>query len=392
MTYRSSDFTAELQAVPDTNPPPCALDLDVVRSRGRALRRRRRNVGVGAGIAAAGLATALVFALAPHPGPSSAPSPPAGGARHSASAAHDPLFSFATFGWLPAGLRLSGAQPDHIVASNGSSEIDLTTYPAGTKPPQTCGAIPAGMNPNPAPGAPNSCDTTAPDVDGHKAYWAMPPGLLARQIGYVELDWEYAPNAWVLEDANIGTDVSDDIVATVYKVADSARFGPAAPIPLPFHIPSIPSEMKTFTMIWQAAPSAARGFQPRNDWMGADLMVGKPATKADNTTWGLEFTTQPSVSAFPSSGESEIGGTPEPAKDIRHLSIDGHQAIELNDASDGANQALVVHDVDGLDFKLTAYGANAIRDLDRMGGIVAYYHSIQIFGANPQDWTTDVLG
>lgn len=393
MTYSTTDFTAELRAVPDTNPPPCTVDLEAVRARGTALQRRRRGLGIGGGLATAGLATALVFTLAPHSGPSRAAFAPASGSGRSRGT--DPLASTAAFGWLPAGLHLSGAQPDHIVASDGDSEFDVTAYKAGERPASSCSSplTVTGAGPTaPTTGNQTPCDTAAPDVNGHHAFWALAPGAFAGLVGFDELDWEYAPDAWAVLDANIGEDTSRDIVGTMYKVAESVRFGAAVPIPLPFHLVSVPKGLSLEKAMWQGEPPAARGSVPRGDWIGAELSFGARDSSASLAPF-IDLRTEPSTSTFPAPGELTAGGDPVSAADVRHLTVDGHQAVLIDVTDNGGSiQVLIVHDVAGVDFTLTVASTKPIAEVDAVGGIVAYYKSIEVLGANPKNWTTDVIG
>jgi hypothetical protein len=395
MTYRSTDLTEELRALVESSSlPPSALDLGEACARGRSARRRRRAAGVGGGVAGTCLAVALAVALLP--GASPVAHPPAPAAGTAASPTGDPLATTITFGWLPDGLHFSGAivgsdtGQDSVEASNGTTEFDVTALKAGERPPQTCGdvtIVPAGAY------TPPPCYQKAPDVGGREAYWSLAPDDAdAHFDGYVELDWEYAPNAWAYLDANVGSDTSNDIVATVYRVAEGVRFGNAKPIPLPFHLPAAPADMPNTGAIWVEAPTAARGPQPRNNWIGVQLTWAEPVSKtADSSALGFILT--PSTSTFPTAAELKIGGNAVPAQGVKHITVDGHEALVLTATSDGEpDQALVVHDVGGGDFTLTAFNSLAIHELDAAGGIVAYYKSMQVLGMDRSDWTTDVIG
>lgn len=145
-------------------------------------------------------------------------------------------------------------------------------------------------------------------------------------------------------------------------------------------------------LVWQAEPSAARGPQARNNWIGVDLTWAKPVSGSSDTS-GFDFLLESSTSAFPTASELKIGGATVPAQGVQHLTLDGHQALLLTSTYNGEpNQALVVHDIGGGDFTLTAFNSLAIQQLDAAGGIVAYYHSMQVLGMNPSNWTTDFVG
>jgi hypothetical protein len=398
MTYRSADLTAELHAVVDTDPPPCTLDLDDARVRGSAVRRRRRAAGAGSALAAVGLATVLAFALVPLAGSSSDQVTPADGGGRTVFA-HDPLSTTVAFGWLPDGLHLSGGGIDSIVATDGTSEFDVSSLGPDSSPRCiAASSIPTSGGPGVAKTVtikdPVPCGTRAPDVSGHTAHWITAPGTEeARAAGFVELQWEYAPHAWAYLRAYIGRDVSNDIVSTMYKVAESVRFGAAEPEPLPFRLPSAPAGMKLAGVSWQTQP---RPHASAGDWTapGADLSFS--GTKADPSTHlvaSMDFVIRPSSSTFPTAGEVNVGGEPAPASDVQHITVDGRQAVLIDDSRGQVHvEQLIVHDVDGADFRLTAVNQQAIADVDAAGGIVDYYRSMDVLGADRSDWTTDVIG
>lgn len=241
----------------------------------------------------------------------------------------------------------------------------------------------------------NSCYAAAPDVDGHAAFWNIAPsGARPNSNGYVELVWECAPRTWAFVDANVGDDTSSDIVGTVYKVAESVRIGAPERVPLPFHLPAVPKGMRLEMVMWRDGPLAARAFQPRENWLGADLTYGIPYPKA-NPPAAIDFETTQSGSSFPTSVELQAGGDPVPAKDVRHLTVDGHQAIEVDvtAAQHTPIESLTIHDIGGEDFTLTVVAKQAVEYVDGQGGIVAYFDSTHVFGGtDPNGWTTDVVG
>ena len=53
---------------------------------------------------------------------------------------------------------------------------------------------------------------------------------------------------------------------------------------------------------------------------------------------------------------------------------------------------LLVHDLDGVDFTLSAYNTTALAAVNAEGGMLGYYHAMRVLGADPGDWTTDVVG
>lgn len=396
MTYRSADLTAELRDLVDAEPPPCALDLDAARARGLIFRRRRRATRVGGSVAGTCLAVLLVFAFVVHgAAPGAEPDGSASGSAApvpSPATVHDPLSPLVYFGWLPTGVHLTGSTGTYTTASDGSTEFGVMALAPGKPVSHQCSDSSPVAATALVHGEPPQCNVIAPDVNGHPAYWAFPPGSADAFVGFVELVWQYAPNAWALLDANIGKDVSNDIVPTVYKVAESLQFK-ANSLPLPFHLPSAPAGLVTMTVRWQGAPSAARGSQPGNKWIGVDLSYSSPPSGTEPASI-FDLTTDVPAAKFPTAAQLRISANPTPAKDIKYLTIDGLQAVTVIGALDGGEpiERLVVHDVDGVDFALSASGTKAIAAVNAAGGLVGYYHAMQVLGADPANWTTDVIG
>lgn len=101
----------------------------------------------------------------------------------------------------------------------------------------------------------------------------------------------------------------------------------------------------------------------------------------------------PSGGSFPTSAELEVAGSPVPSKAVQYLSVEGRQAILIETTYQQMPiWVLVVHDVDGVDVTLTATDTLAVTDIQAAGGLVSYFESIKVFGANRADWTTDVVG
>lgn len=389
MTYRSADLTAELRGLVDAEPPPSAVDLDAARARGLTYRKRRRATQVGGSVAGTCLAVLLVFALVVQGAPAAKPADSAtGGATSTAgpATAHDPLTPLVSFGWLPAGVHLTGSSGTEITASDGSTEFEVMALAPGKPMSHQCSdsspvAATATDQVGPAP-----CNVIAPDVNGHPAYWSFAPSTDPHGPGFAELVWQYAPNAWASLDANIGSDTSNDIVPTVYKVAESLRFK-ANSLPLPFHLPAAPAGLITMTVRWEGAPSA------RGKWVGVDLSYSCPPL-GNVPASILDLSTAVPAAGFPTKLQLQVGLKPTPSKDIKYLTVDGHQAVTVTTATDDdeALERLIVHDVDGVDFTLSAFGTKAIADINAAGGLVGYYHSMEVLGADRANWTTDVIG
>ncbi|HTJ66536.1 MAG TPA: hypothetical protein VL551_03300 [Actinospica sp.] len=366
MTYRSADLTAEFEALANTTPPPGTFDLDAARARGAIVRRRRRMAKASSGLVATGLAAVLAVSLVPNSAPSAA------SATTNPSAGTDPFASTISFGWLPDGARVSGGSADELTAGDSTSQFNLTALAAGSEP--RC--------------QPNGCTTKAPDVNGHTAYWIT----LTAHSGFTGLDWEYAPNAWAELDAKVGDNASSTVASIMHKVAENAQFGTAKPIPLPFHLPAIPAGMKAAFALWRTEREIAPDVRLAGNGVGADLEFGIQ-DRSTNAVSTMEYLIQPSGSTFPTSEELEVNGKQVPAGDIQHVTVEGRQAVVINTTADKAPvQELIVHDIDGADFTLTAVNPQAMAFLDSAGGIIDYYKSIEVLGADPNAWTTDVIG
>lgn len=385
MTYRGADLTAELRTLVDAEPPPCTLDLDEARARGLSARRRRRAVGVGGGLTGTCLALLLVLQLLPVAG--SAPRPAAPVTSFDPSSAKDPLTTAASFGWLPAGMAVVGADSGSaLTARDGAFAVSVTVLGRGRKPPVPCATQDPRNDSTSPPGA-DLCHPPAPSVEGHPAYWYYAPGGPAKNPLTAELVWEYAADSWATLNVVLPGD-SARVQATLYRVAENVRIGPGQPVPMPFHLPAAPRG-------WQVERvSTFNGPIQGGTLTEAELSYTPRDTGTKQTIeQSLSFDVLGSMATFPSSGQLTAVGQQVPASGVQHVTVNGHEAVLLHDTYKGMPvEVLWVHDMAGVDLNIFALGSSAVAWLDANGGILAYAKTVQVFGADPTRWTTDVIG
>ncbi|MFC1437488.1 hypothetical protein ABUW04_04395 [Streptacidiphilus sp. N1-10] len=299
MSSQIDDLTAKLDALALEDPPESRIDLARACHDGIRSRRRRRSLGVLAGAAGVGTAAALTAALLPglsHPAALTDPAAGSAGANPAASAAAGAPATFrstvpAAFGWLPANAKQvnagydgSGANYAASTKSDGGASIYLTFYDV-TAPPQAGKAV----NPTSGPssdrskasaaaggaGTPTLYEVTAPDVNGHRAYWLTATKGDPTNGGDATLVWQDAGGKWLsVEGSGLG---GDPVQATLEHIAGTVRVG-TTDLALPVRIKGMPNG----TVVQQAALGTSAH--------GAGALV--------NLTVDLSVGTQGSINVF----------------------------------------------------------------------------------------------
>ncbi|MQY04264.1 hypothetical protein [Actinomadura macrotermitis] len=369
------DLKEHLERIADTpraDRPP--VDVAAGAARGRRALRRRRALG-GAGLAAVMAASGAVVAVQSR---DTAPPPVT-----LAGSASNPLMQRASFGWLPPGYRVTSREEQHayhgfgqfVAVADGPVRFE---YGAITLTADFTGREPElATSPD---GVLERRHRTSP-VNGHRAYWAIPPGRYDPESRPVELRWEYAPRNWAVLQVSDKT-VAD--AATVRRIAESATLTGPRPTKLPVRISGLPTELRTAPVrqvkLTDRAPVAfSMGFS------GPDAAINLWTARSPSQYLSMVETGQPIVP------NTRIGGRPAY---VRHAVPDpmAERHPELGPGRfGGTREVLWVFGVDGFDVQLSV----ATKDLGVLrpcGGLLGLYRRIKVLGPDPAKWTTAPFG
>jgi hypothetical protein len=347
-------------------PGSSRVDTGLAHRQGRARLRWRRAGMAGAPVAAAAAVAAVVLAVgaAAPPGPSPLSGP-------TAPRQFNVLDPYLSFGWLPAGLSpVEGGTSRQLVwldarhTFNSAPGWSVGLYAAGQ-----CHVTGQKLKCR-APHATTELITgRAPDVAGHRAFWAgrYKPG---------DLVWQYARDGWAylsLPGAYASTRLALYRREAI-RVASQVRYGAATPpLLFPFQLTDLPSRWQVSSLAYVPdagvllASQLALGAGPPN--LGADggliyetglpYFFFEPATRVTETC---------------GRGTTEI--------------INGYPVV-LNHRAEGTliNQSLCAGKADGLSLSISQFGAHpAISAADLFG------HHMRLLGRNPAHWTPNPIG
>jgi hypothetical protein len=226
------DQLTRVAATPRTT--PYRIDIEAARRSARRIRRTRLAAAATGVVAVAGLAVAGL----PHLTQGQYAASPA---RHP-----DPLIEHAPFGWLPAGFAYSGVSQDEQLTqttATPTSDAVRATLPPDTRNVAYISLMEArGTRPDldKLTGGLWAHRTVAPPVNGHPAYWVVPPGRASVGQPYdAELWWQNQPGHWVAVET-VGL-IPADIAGTVGRIARTITFGRARPVPMPLRATGLPA-------------------------------------------------------------------------------------------------------------------------------------------------------
>lgn len=240
--------------------PPIRPVGDKVLRAGIRLRRRRRAALAAIPVLAAAAVTAVVLATAAAPGRPApvAPVRPAGAAPHQFS----PFIAYAAFGWLPAGYELleGGTTRGSTYQVAGPPSLAtrpwyLLAYPAGgCQLTKARGLLCKAYYPF----GPLALTSRAPDVNGHRAYWAT--AYADHPSPEPVLAWQYASGSWAVLELGKTKPLDAHWRHMAVKAASHARFGGHAEPPVAF-----PVQFTGLPASWRLI-SGVRAWMP--EWNG----------------------------------------------------------------------------------------------------------------------------
>jgi hypothetical protein len=362
-----------------TGEPPIGPVGDKVLSAGVRL-RRRRGAALAAAISLLAAATVTVVALATAaPGRPAAIAPvrPATVVPHQFS----PFIAYAVFGWLPAGSQLlmggTSRGSTYEIAAWGSLSPRpwyLLAYPAGgcqlTKARGLmCKAY--------YPFGPLALSSRAPDINGHRAYWAT---AYASQRPYRALAWQYAPGSWAVLELGKWKPLNTRWRQVVVKAASNVRFGvdAAPPVAFPVRLTGLPAS-------WHLI-SGVRAWMPY--WNG--VTYRRHGQVLYGSEWSVSTT---AVSTGPRAGPRflftiGLAAQHNPCRVASqappvHEVVNGYPVIVTRDPY---GQTLCAADAGGLSVTIHEFGNHPTVDV-----VSLFAHHVQLLGTSPAHWAAQPI-
>jgi hypothetical protein len=338
----------------------------------------RRAAGWGGAVAALLLVIAMVAAaLAAAPGPPAAVAPvrPAAAVPGQFS----PFIAYAAFGWLPAGYKVleggttRGSTYQVAWRPSSSTAWYLVAYPAGG-----CQLTKARGLLCPAyyPFGPLALTSRAPDINGHRAYWATAYAAYPPSPRVV-LTWQYAPGSWAVLELGKTKPLGTHGRHQAWQAASHARFGVHAepPVAFPVQLAGVPAS-------WHLI-SGVRAWMPY--WNGVTYQPDGQVLSASE--WSVSTT---AASTGPRAGPRFLFTIGLAAKHnscrvlrLGHTMrkvVNGYPVIVTRGP---AGQTLCAADAGGLSVTIYEFGNHPTVDVASL-----FAHHLELLGASPAHWAT----
>ena len=386
----------------DGEQPPTRISIPAAGRRARARQRRRQLVAIASpvltaaaviGVVASGALVGADHDAGPVPpgsGGTAAPTPSLTQASPPVATGSllNPLQIPLTFGWLPAGQHIrnigTGRAGMFINAGSGWSLGVYALGPCQSRPiPKKIGhaelSCTGGIM---GTGEPMPIVSSAPDIQGHRAYWLGAPGPY--------LAWQYAPGRWAAlqyptkAPAHNGAGLPSlshsaelEKSALAVKVADHTIVGPTAtPIRFPAQLTGVPAswQVSSTDLIPRAGTLAADRYQITS---GPVVLVPDSPGMPDNT---------PQISIVPArphtaNNTCSFFGGRRPV----HQVIGGYRVQTVSIPRQHL-QELCAADADGLFVYIYLAGSHPALSASR---IFAHLH---LLGTDPANWTSKPIG
>ena len=343
----------------------------------------RRVVGWGAAALAALLLAiaAVAVALAAAPGRPAAIAP----VRPAAVVADQfsPFIAYAAFGWLPAGYKLleggttRGSTYQVAWRPSLSTAWYLLAYPAGgcqlTKARGLmCKAY--------YPFGPLALTSRAPDINGHRAYWATAYADLPSPKRV--LAWQYAPGSWAVLELGKTKPLDAHWRQVAVKAASHVRFGvhAAPPVAFPVQLTGLPASWRLI--------SGVRAWMP--EWNGVTyqpyghvLYASQWSVSTGSASTGprarpfLTFTI--GLAGQPGSCRVPVQGS------IVHTVVNGYRVIVTRGPF---GQALCAANAGGLSVQIEERSNRPGADLASVDVVSLFARHLQLLGTSPAHWAT----
>jgi hypothetical protein len=378
---------AELAAVTADLPAGLATAKRSQRARAQdePMRRPGRMIALAAILVlAAATVTAVVLATAAVPGRRAAIAPvrPAAVVPHQFS----PFIAYAAFGWLPAGSKVlfggTTRGSTYQVAGWGSlfrRPWYLLAYPAGgcqlTKARGLmCKAY--------YPFGPLALTSRAPDINGHRAYWAT---AYASQRPYRALAWQYAAGSWAVLELGKWKPLDTHWRQVAVKAASHVRFGvhAAPPVAFPLRLTGLPAS-------WHLI-SGVRAWMP--EWNGVTyqpyghvLYASHWSVSTGSASTGprarpfLTFT----IGLAGQPGSCRVAAQGPPVHEV----VNGYRVIVTRGPF---GQTLCAANAGGLSVQIEERSNRPGADLASVDVVGLFARHLQLLGTSPARWATQPI-
>jgi hypothetical protein len=378
---------AELAAVTADLPAGLATAKRSQRARAQdePMRRPGRMIALAAiSVLAAATVTAVVLATAAAPGRRVAIAPvrPAAVVPHQFS----PFIAYAAFGWLPAGSTVlfggTTRGSTYQVAGWGSLWTRpwyLLAYPAGgcqlTKARGLmCKAY--------YPFGPLALTSRAPDINGHRAYWAT---AYASQRPYRALAWQYAVGSWAVLELGKWKPLDTHWRQVAVKAASHVRFGvhAAPPVAFPVRLTGLPAS-------WHLI-SGVRAWMP--EWNGVTyqpyghvLYASHWSVSTGSASTGprarpfLAFT----IGLAGQPGSCRVAAQGPPVHEV----VNGYRVIVTRGPF---GQTLCAANAGGLSVQIEERSNRPGAGLASVDVVGLFAHHLQLLGTSPAHWATQPI-
>jgi hypothetical protein len=359
-----SQVRALFAEIADGEPVPSRVDVQLARRRGRARLRWRRACVAGTSVLAVAAAAALAVGVGPvRPGPGPVAAGPA------APRQFNPLVPYISFGWLPAGESLDqgGITPTESfidAGPQGDPEWTLGVYARGQ-----CHFAASGLN---CPGAKLPISQRAPDVAGHRAFWAG-----------IDLVWQYARGGWArlsipAPDLSAVLHSKEDLAGKALKIASHVRYGVPTPLVFLARLSGLPSN-------WQVHDISY--YVPDGGLLRADqymLTTGSSRFHPRVGDTGV-WTDAPYLMVHPAPRK----GTCSPQdRGSKRTIINGYRVVLKRFQLGGLPvQELCGAHADGLWFDIQVFGAHPSINV-----VSLFRDHMRLLGTNPANWTRNPVG
>jgi len=341
----------------------------------------RRAVGRGAGalaallLAIAAVAMALATAAVPGRPAATAPVRPAIVGPHQFS----PFIAYAAFGWLPAGYKLleggttRGSTYQLAWRPSLSTAWYLMAYPAdGCQLTKTRGLLCKAYYPF----GPLALTSRAPDINGHRAYWAtayadQPP---SHQL---VLAWQHAPGSWAVLELGNTKPLDAHSRHEAVKAASHVRFGvhAAPPVAFPVRITGVPGSWHLISGVraWMPYWNGVK-YQPHGQVLSASEWSISTTAASTGPRAGPRFLFTIGLAAQHNSCR-----VPALAPRVRKV-VNGYPVIVTRGP---AGQTLCAAHADGLSVTIYEFGNHPTVDV-----VDLFARHLQLLGTSPAHWAT----
>jgi len=378
---------AELAAVTADLPAGLATAKRSQRARAQdePMRRPGRMIALAAiSVLAAAAVTAVVLATAAAPGRRVAIAPvrPAAVVPHQFS----PFIAYAALGWLPAGSKVlfggTTRGSTYQVAGWGSlwrRPWYLLAYPAGgcqlTKARGLmCKAY--------YPFGPLALTSRAPDINGHRAYWAT---AYASQRPYRALAWQYAAGSWAVLELGKWKPLDTHWQQVAVKAASHVRFGvdAAPPVAFPVRLTGLPASWHLISGVraWMPEWNGVT-YQPHGHVLYAShwsVSTGSASTGPRARPF-LTFT----IGLAGQPGSCRVAAQGPPIHEV----VNGYRVTVTRGPF---GQTLCAANAGGLSVQIEERSNRPGADLASVDVVGLFAHHLQLLGTSPAHWATQPI-